>query len=71
MAKDWGKVFLSENCNVAIPSSRDILYYILDMSSILLIAFPVYSRQGFQKLCPYSSQVFLKSCPFCNNTTLT
>ena len=40
MAKDWGKVFLSENCNVAIPSSRDILYYILDMSSMLLIAFP-------------------------------
>ena len=71
MAKDWGKVFLSENCNVAIPSSRNILYYILDMSSVLLIAFPLYSRQGFQKLCPYSRQVFLKFHPLCNNTTLT
>ena len=40
MAKDWGKVFLSENCNVAIPSSRNILYYILDMSSVLLGASP-------------------------------
>ena len=45
MAKDWGKVFLSENCNVAIPSSRNILYYILDMLSVLLIAFPLYSVQ--------------------------
>ena len=48
LAKDWGKVFLSGNCNVTIPSSRDILYYILDMSPLLLIAFPC--TTGFPKI---------------------
>ena len=46
MAKDWGKVFLSENCNVAIPSSRNILYYILDMSSVL----PPVQQAGLPKI---------------------